>query len=494
MHPHLLRPPNGLAYVDVVQRSAHLVARSLSDATRPVAPADPAHLRHMCEIDLDRPLPDLDRALAEARELWLDHAVWFHDPRYVAHLNCPVTLSSLAADVLASAVNTSVDSYDQSTAATFMERRLIAWTAGRIGFGERADGVFTSGGTQSNVHALLLARGHAAARLTGRTGLDDLPPEILPRLRILATTETHFSVRKAAGMLGLGGRAVEVVATDHRGRMLPSALATSLTGLTARNLVPVAVVATAGTTDRGVIDPLPEIAAVTQAHDVWLHVDAAVGGGLLASRRNRTLLAGIELADSVTVDFHKTWFQPVAASALLVAERTALRHGCVHADYLNPAPGDDEACERPNQVDLSLQTTRRFDALKVWLTLRATGADQIGAWLDRCLESTAQAWSALGTHRDLEGFERPQMFTVLFRFAPADLPPDCLDPLNRRIRRTLFDSGTAVIASTILEGRHWLKLTILNPETSDAEIAEVFALVARCGAELADEALAGAYA
>lgn len=494
MLPDLLRAQNALAYVDVVQRSAHLVARNLTDATRPVAPADPGRLRHLCDVDLDHPLPNPDLALDEARELWLDHAVWFHDPRYLAHLNCPVTLSSLAGEVLASAVNTSVDTYDQSTAATFMERRLIAWTAGRIGFGERADGVFTSGGTQSNLHALLLARGAVAARLTGRVGLDDLPVEILSRLRILATPETHFSVRKAAGILGLGGRAVSVVPTDHHGRMLPSALAAALSRLTAQDLVPMAVVATAGTTDRGVIDPLPEIAEITRTHGVWLHVDAAVGGGLLTSQRHRSRLAGIELADSVTIDFHKTWYQPVAASALVVTDRDTLCHGCIHADYLNPRAADDEARARPNQVDLSLQTTRRFDALKVWLTLRTTGADRIGGWLDRCVEATANAWSALAAYPDLEGFERPQLFTVLFRYAPAHLPPDCLDALNRRIRRTLFDSGTAVIASTTVDGQHWLKFTILNPATSDTEIAEVFALICQTGAELADESLAGAYA
>jgi L-2,4-diaminobutyrate decarboxylase len=492
MHPHLLRPQNSVVYLEAISRSAHLVARGLTDATRPVAPSDPEHLRHLTDVDLDQPLGSLDEALAEAEQLWLDHAVWFHDPRYLAHLNCPVAVSALAADVLASAVNTSVDSYDQSTAGTFMERHLIAWTAERIGFSTAADGVFTSGGTQSNLQALLLARGRLAARLTGAEGLDAFPGELLPRLRILATSESHFSVRKAAGILGLGGRAVQCVDTDHLGRMRPAALAAALTDLAENGLLPMAVVATAGTTDRGTIDPLAELATVCAAEQVWLHVDAAVGGGLLTSRRHRNRLAGIEYADSVTVDYHKTWFQPVAASALIVADSRELRHGCVHADYLNPAPTGP--IERPNQVDLSLQTTRRFDALKVWLTLRATGARQIGDWLDRCLEATATAWDSLTLHPDLEGFEQPQLLTLLFRYDPGHLPADAVDALNRRIRRDLFDSGVAVIAGTTLQGRHWLKFTILNPDTTDAEITEVLELVAGCGQELVAGASAGAYA
>lgn len=493
MHPHLLRPQNSVAYLDAISRSAHLVARGLTGATRPVAPNEPDHLRHLTDVDLDQPLGTFDEALAEAERIWLDHAVWFHDPRYLAHLNCPVAVSALAADVLASAVNTSVDTYDQSTAATFMERRLISWTAHRIGFrAAAADGVFTSGGTQSNLQALLLARGRLAARMTGAESLDEFPSELLPRLRILATSESHFSVRKAAGILGLGGRAVVPVETDQLGRMRPDALAAVLKDLTATDLVPMAVVATAGTTDRGIIDPLATLASVCATHRVWLHVDAAVGGGLLTSRRHRSRLAGIEYADSVTVDYHKTWFQPIAASALVVADGTDLRHGCVHADYLNPAPTGRH--DRPNQVDLSLQTTRRFDALKVWLTLRATGARQIGDWLDRCLEATGTAWESLTRFPDLEGFEAPQLLTLLFRFDPGDLPSEAVDALNCRIRSDLFGSGVAVIAGTTVQGRHWLKLTILNPDTTDTEIAEVFELIAQAGRSLVAEATAGAYA
>ena len=152
-----------------------------------------------------------------------------------------------------------------------------------------------------------------------------------------------------------------------------------------------AVVATAGTTDFGAIDPLTAVAGLCAAYGAWLHVDAAYGGGLLASPTRRHLLDGIEHADSVTVDYHKTWFQPVSSSALLVRDGRHLGHVTWHADYLNP-----KDAEHPNQVDKSLQTTRRFDALKLWLTLRIMGPDTIGGYVDDVIDLAAEVADADG--------------------------------------------------------------------------------------------------
>src|SRR5690606_15020480 len=158
-------------------------------------------------------------------------------------------------------------------------------------------------------------------------------------------------------------------------------------------LVPMAVVATAGTTDFGSIDPLSAIADACERRSVWLHVDAAYGCGLLVSRRRHGLLAGIGRADSVTVDYHKSFFQPVSSSAVLVRDASTLRHVTYYADYLNPA----RAAERgiPNQVDKSLQTTRRFDALKLWLTLRVLGADGLGELFDDVIDLATEVWRLL---------------------------------------------------------------------------------------------------
>ncbi|MCZ2836219.1 pyridoxal phosphate-dependent decarboxylase family protein [Modestobacter sp. VKM Ac-2985] len=428
-------------------------------------------------VDLDAPLGDTFSALKETSRLYLEHAVWFHEPGYVAHLNCPVAIPALAADLLASAVNTSVDTYDQSTTATLIERRLIAWAADRAGLGPDADGVFTSGGTQSNLHALLLARDEALAALPGGV----LAPGA--RLRVLATDQAHFSVGKAARLLGLGADAVLPVATDARHRMDPAALRQVAAGVRAAGDVVMAVSVTAGTTDLGRIDPLSAVADVCAEIGAWLHVDAAYGGGLLVSRRRRDLLDGIERADSVTVDFHKTFFQPVASSAVLVRDAATLRHVTHHAAYLNPR-GE----RAPNQVDRSLQTTRRFDALKLWVTLRAMGADAIGAAFDACLDLAVQVHEDLCADPDIEVHSEPTLSTVLFRHRPlgpdGPLDPAAADQLVAGIRERLFEEGEAVVARTVIDGRPWLKLTLLNPATTRADVRAVVELVRAAGEDL----------
>src|SRR5699024_2685456 len=190
-----------------------------------------------------------------------------------------------------------------SLVATLMEQRLVRWTAERIGFAAGA-GVFTSGGTQSNLQALYLARSRAARTPRGERAA--LPP----RLPGLATEAAHFSVTRSARLLGLGEDAVLPAPADADSRMDVAALRQALASVDTAGELPMANVATAGTTDRGLIDPLPEIAGAARDHHAWLHVDAAYGGGLLLSRTRRHLLAGIEHADSVTLHHPQPSFHP----------------------------------------------------------------------------------------------------------------------------------------------------------------------------------------
>ncbi|GAA2639599.1 lysine decarboxylase DesA [Dactylosporangium fulvum] len=446
------------------------VATRISATDRPFTGVTPDQLAlEVSAVDLDRPLGDVREALDELEDVYLRDAVYFHHPRYLAHLNCPVVIPALLGEAVLSAVNSSMDTWDQSAGATLIERRLIDWTAERIGLGPAADGVFTSGGTQSNLQALLMAREEAGTR---------------EHLRILTSAAGHFSVQKAAKLLGLGPDAVVVVETDRHRRMSPTGLARELQRCQEAGQTVMAVVATAGTTDFGSIDPLPAIADLCLAAGVWLHVDAAYGCGLLTSKTRRHLLDGIERADSVTVDFHKSFFQPVSSSAVLVRDRAVLRHATYHADYLNPARMVEQRI--PNQVDKSLQTTRRFDALKLWLTLRIMGADAIGELFDEVVDRASAAFDLLSEDPRFEVVTRSQLSTVVFRFMPtglpadlpADLARDLADRANLHAREALAASGAAVVAGTTVDGQHHLKFTLLNPETSLDDIAEVLELVA----------------
>ncbi|NYG55576.1 pyridoxal phosphate-dependent decarboxylase family protein [Nocardioides perillae] len=441
------------------------VVRAFAAADRPFSGTTPtAAATAVRGVDLDAPLGDPAATLAEVSALYLDHAVWFHHPHYQAHLNCPVALPAVMADVVASAVNSSMDTWDQSGAATAMERHLVDWTARRLGLPSGADGVFTSGGTQSNLQALLLARDEARAR---GARLEDLV--------VVTSPHAHFSARTAAGLLGLVPDAVVETEVDEHDRMHTGDLDRLLADLTAAGRTVAAVVATAGTTDLGVVDPLPSVGRTCRRHGVWLHVDAAYGGGLLTSRRRRHLLTGTERADSVTVDFHKTFFQPVAASALLVADRRTLRHATHHAAYLNPEA--ESVSQLPNQVDKSLQTTRRFDALKLWCTLRVLGADRLGELLDATVDLAAEARTALVADPDFEVVDGTPLSTVVFRWEAPGVDPLVLDRVNTAARDELVASGLAAVARTTYRGRTWLKLTLLNPATTLADVRHVVDLV-----------------
>lgn len=470
---HVFHPDHADHYAQAVGAGLEHLLGHLRRVGGPATGTSPEEAEaRVAAVDLDAPLGGIDEVLAEMSRLWLDDAVWFHEPSYAAHLNCPVVVPALLAELFIAAVNSSMDTFDQSVGGTFIERRLVEWTAGRIGFGDRADGVFTSGGSQSNLQALLLARGR----------LERVPAG---RLRIFASAESHFSVQKSARLLGLGDESVVSVPTDDRHRMDPEALERSLAACLDLGLRPMALVATAGTTDFGAIDPLAAVADLAVAYDAWFHVDAAYGGGLLVSPTRRGLLAGIDRADSVTVDYHKTFFQPVSSSAVIVRDRATLGPATWHADYLNPKDATN-----PNQVDKSLQTTRRFDALKLWLTLRTMGPDLIGQYVDAVVDLAAEVHEALRDEPDLQVAAAPELSTLVFRYVPpgVELDEERLAALNTGIRAALYDSGTAMVAATKVEGRQYLKLTLLNPMATVADIVGVVDAVRAAGARLAPAA------
>ncbi|MGW2897346.1 lysine decarboxylase DesA [Streptomyces sp. NPDC001212] len=465
MRSHLLNDLTAEHYRRSVKEGVERVAARLATTDRPFTGVTADALAPRIErIDLDRPLNDTTAALDELEEVYLQDAVYFHHPRYLAHLNCPVVIPAVLGEAILSAVNSSLDTWDQSAGGTLIERKLIDWTAARIGLGPDADGVFTSGGTQSNLQALLLAREEAKS-------------DALSKLRILTSEASHFSVRKSARLLGLGPESVVCVPVDHDQRMQTLTLAHELERCRRDGLVPMAVVATAGTTDFGSVDPLPGIAELCERFGTWLHVDAAYGCGLLVSPTRRDLLAGIERADSVTVDYHKSFFQPVSSSAVLVRDASVLRHATYHADYLNPRRAVTERI--PNQVDKSLQTTRRFDALKLWMTLRVMGADGVGQLFDEVCDLAAAGWKLLASDPRFDVVVEPALSTLVFRYIPAAVTdPAEIDRANLYARKALFASGAAAVAGTKVAGRHYLKFTLLNPETTTDDLTAVLDLIA----------------
>jgi L-2,4-diaminobutyrate decarboxylase len=355
-------------------------------------------------------------AIERAVEYFLKDSLSVHHPQCVAHLHCPSLVISQAAEVLINATNQSMDSWDQSPSATIMEVKLIEWLREQVGFGAGDAGVFTSGGTQSNLMGLMLARDAFFARQGHSVQQNGLTGD-LSKLKVFCSENAHFSVQKNMALMGLGYRSVTLVKTDEFSRMDVSDLSEKLAQAKANGEQVMAIVATAGTTDAGAIDPLADIAALAAKEGIWVHVDAAWGGALLLSEKYRHYLNGLELVDSVTLDFHKQFFQTISCGAFLLKDARHYQLMRYQAAYLNS--DFDEEHGVPNLVSKSLQTTRRFDALKLWMGLEALGQKKYAEIIDNgvTLAQDVAAWVL--EQPQLELVMKPQLASVLFRFRPA---------------------------------------------------------------------------
>ena len=403
------------------------------------------------------------------------------NPHTAAHLHCPPLLTALAADAVISALNQSMDSFDLGPIATILEQKFVRWLASEVGFPATANGTFTAGGTQSNYMGLLLARdAFLKSRFQWLAQTRGLPPEA-GRMRILCSEVAHFTVEKSAAQLGLGTDAVVKVAVDEEFRMRPESLRTALAELQDKKLLPFTIVATAGTTDFGSIDPLVDIAALAASAGAWFHVDAAYGGALLFSHLHRKKLEGIELADSLGIDFHKLFWQPVPAGAFLLRDARHFELMELHADYLNPETHEEQGI--PNLVTNSLLTTRRFDVLKTWFSFQLLGRQKLGAMIDRTIELALCATESVQRTSSLQLVHGASLGTVVFRYVAARDGLD-EDELNAALRQRLFERGIAVIGHTRVGGRQCLKFTCVNPAVSDAEMEELVRVVAVQGREL----------
>lgn len=463
-------------YKKYLTKGIDTIVQKMEEHRQPFSGVTPKKLQRIFEeIDLDAPLTKVEKVLTELDEVYLKHAVYFHDPAYKAHLNCPIVSPAILAELILSSVNSSLDTWDQSAGGTLIEQKIIEWTNQKVGLGENSDGVFTSGGTQSNLMALLLARDHFSwNRLAHNVRMDGLPSSF-SKFRIFTSEKSHFSIQKNAGLIGLGQHSVIAIPCDEAYKMETYLLEKEIKNCLNQGLIPLAVVATAGTTDFGSIDPLHEIAEITRDYGIWFHVDAAYGCGLLLSHKYNHLLDGIENANSVTIDYHKSFFQPVSCGSFLVKDKEHLKYLTYHADYLNAKSQDKEGI--PNQVNKSIQTTRRFDALKMWLTLRTMGANVLGDYFDEIIDKTKEVMDLFLKEQFFELLHQPELSTLVFRYTPSFVAQNEWDSLNMYIRKQFLKSGKEIMAGTKVDGKQYLKFTFLNPQLNVQDLSKTIQLI-----------------
>jgi L-2,4-diaminobutyrate decarboxylase len=416
----------------------------------------------------DEPLPLEGRPLEEVlerlrRDVVADSNRLCH-PRSMGHQVSAPLPAAVWAESLVAALNQSGAVQEMSPAGTAVENRVVRWMCDLAGFGPEAGGTFTSGGTEATFTALLAAR---AALLPNawKEGVGAEPPVVLHG------EHAHYAVARAVGALGLGTDAA-IAIPSHGWRMDVTALEAALRRQEELGRRVMAVVATAGSTATGSFDDLDAVGLLCEERGVWLHVDGAHGASALLSPTHRGRLRGIERARSLAWDPHKMMLMPLAAGVVLVRTESDLDAAFAQrAPYLfHGAEGE----RSPDQGKRSFQCSRRLDALKVWVALQRYGAGGIGGLYDH-LCATARAFhQAIGRRPTFEAFHEPEANILCFRFVgDGSAGGELLDAHNLRLREAFNRSGEGWITTTLLGGKRVLRVTVMNPRTTEADVERV---------------------
>jgi L-2,4-diaminobutyrate decarboxylase len=407
------------------------------------------------------PVELLARAIGDSNHL--------HHPRYIGHqCTSPLPWSALL-DFAGALLNNGSAVYEMGPHSVAMERSTVGWFAGRIGYHPKtADGFFTHGGSAGNLTALLAARQHATPYDVWEEGVKETP-----RVCILASDQTHYSVRRSAQVMGLGGRSVIPIPTDARFRMRVGDLSRALVRARDEGRVVLAVVASAMSTATGAIDPLEEVAGLCAEHGVWLHVDAAHGGAMVFSERLRPRLAGMERADSIIIDAHKMLLMPALATLVIFKEgRRSFETFSQQASYL--FAGQDPGESWYDLAQRTLECTKRSLGLQVYGSLQAMGTSYFARYVERMMDM-GQAFARLvAARRHWELATEPDGNIVCFRYAPPSIPDP--DAFQAQVREAIVKEGSYYLVKTVLRGKTYLRVTLINPRT---ELADLEALLAR---------------
>jgi aromatic-L-amino-acid decarboxylase len=379
-------------------------------------------------------------------------------PGFFAYIPGCGTWPGVLGDLVASACNIEASSWVQAAGPSQLELVVLGWFKQWIGYPEEAAGVLVSGGSAANLTALACAR---------EALLGAMSDQVVAYL----SDQAHSSMARAARVLGFRPNQVRVLPVDEGYRLRPEALAAAMAADLRAGRRPLFVAASAGATSTGAVDPLSELAALCRERGVWFHVDAAYGGFATLTERGRRWLAGMELADSVTLDPHKWLYQPFECGCLLVRAGQQLHAAFrIQPDYLK----DTEAAElEVNFSDLSVQLSRTSRALKLWLSLRYFGVEAFRAAIDRSIDLALFAQARIQASAQLELLTPAKLGVVCFRRRPEGMDEDRTERLNQQLAEGLAASGQGLVSSTRLGGRFGLRMCVLNHSSRAADVERV---------------------
>ncbi len=464
------------SYVEMMEATVKAVASAM-DHPHAYAGMGPYELREAVHTDELLPARGcrFDEILDDIKAKILPNLVRPMSTNYMAHLHSAVLLESIAAELIIATFNQSMDSWDQAPVATEIEVEVIRNLCKMYGYDENSDGVFTSGGSQSNLSGLLLARDWFCNEKCNHDVKKYGLPENFRKFRMYSSEVAHFSMEKSTHLMGMGYEAVVKVPVNAAMQMDVVKLRELIEADIKAGNIPFCVAATVGTTDFGSIDPLDELRKLCDEYGLWLHADAAYGSGVIMSEKYAHRVSGLAACDSITVDFHKMFLLPVSCSASLIKDKRHFDALTIHADYLNRE--EDEEDGYINLVNKSMQTTRRFDALKVWISFKMRGREGWSELITKCIDNAEYFYNQLIKLPDVEVAVKPEISSVVFRVLPPAGSSEDADTMNKRIRRELLHHKGVVIGQTVCNGNVCLKFTLLNPLQNEAKLDELLELI-----------------
>ncbi|MDQ2922206.1 MAG: pyridoxal-dependent decarboxylase [Acidobacteriota bacterium] len=423
----------------------------------------------------------LDQLLDYCRAI-LDGSRHNGHPRFFGYVASPSTAPGAFADLIASTLNSNVTSWRSGPAATEIERTVVRWLASLIGYGGDVTGILTSGGSMANLTALMVAHRAKADRDVAASGLwnSNAP------MTVYASDQIHMSIPKAADILGLGREQVRLVECDDRFRMNVPSLRDHIVKDLKSGLKPFCIVASAGTVNTGAVDPLAEIAEVAQEFGLWFHVDGAYGALAASDETKRPLFQGLERADSVSLDPHKWLYVPIDSGCLLFRDEAQARAAFSFddADYIKVHEQNSE--ESFAFWNYGPELSRRFRALKIWVTLRYYGTRRIAGAISEDNALAAYLAQAIEQAEDFEMLAPSELSICCFRYVPKSLQSKFredaavnseLDQLNNKIMLAVQRGGRAYLSSATLRGTFALRACITNFRTTRADIDETLEII-----------------
>src|SRR5216110_1419624 len=401
---------------------------------------------------------DFDDLLKVFREAIVPFSRQNAHPRMFGYVQSPGTPLAAFADLLASTLNANLTIWRSAPAPVELERLTIDWIRQILGFNAEAGGLFVSGGSMGNLAAI------AAARQT--------KDHSLGRLRMYASSATHFSITKAAALLGIGRENVQHVAVDEHFKMRMDDLVAKITADMEAGYVPFCVVGNAGTVDTGAVDPLGEIREVANRFELWMHVDGSYGAFAVLAKSAKKLFAGMEQADSIALDPHKWLYLPVDVGCVIYRNPEIARVTFAHeAEYTRMF--GEEADEAFVCWDYGPELSRRFRALKVWMLLKGVGLDSLSAAIESNLACARYLESMVRSSDDFEMAAPVELSIFCFRHVPARLrnkSPKAIDAFNERLLVALQRDGSSYLSNATLGDRFALRGCVLNYRTTLRDI------------------------